>query len=175
MVPDPYDPDPGPGPDTDSDDRLEHALGVAYRYLNDRDRTESEVRGQLEAKGVDPQAIELALKTLLDQGYVDDARFARLLAHDKRELEHWGSGRIRRTLLARGVDRDLIDETVGREAQTDELERALTLLRTRFPSPPGDPRERERALGVLLRKGYDSELALDALAQHARSPEINFR
>jgi hypothetical protein len=33
---------------------------------------------------------------------------------------------------------------------------------------PADRRERERALGVLLRKGYESELALDALHAYAR-------
>ena len=49
-----------------------------------------------------------------------------------------------------------------------ELDRALELLRRRFPTPPEDRRERERALGVLLRKGYESELALDALAAHTR-------
>jgi regulatory protein len=42
------------------------------------------------------------------------------------------------------------------------------VLRQRFPSPPRDRRERERALGILLRKGYDIELALDALAAYDR-------
>jgi hypothetical protein len=31
-----------------------------------------------------------------------------------------------------------------------------------------DRRERERALGMLIRKGYDPELALDAIAGHTR-------
>jgi regulatory protein len=41
-------------------------------------------------------------------------------------------------------------------------------LRRRFPEPPEDRRERNRALGMLMRKGYESELALDALAAYAR-------
>jgi regulatory protein len=48
------------------------------------------------------------------------------------------------------------------------MDRALAVLRRRFPQPPEDRRERDRALGVLLRKGYESDLALDALAVHAR-------
>ena len=48
------------------------------------------------------------------------------------------------------------------------MERALELLRRRFPAPAGDRRERDRALGVLVRKGYDVDLALDAIAAHAR-------
>jgi len=43
------------------------------------------------------------------------------------------------------------------------------VLERRFPSPPGDARrERERAYGVLVRKGYDPELAADAVREHLR-------
>ncbi|MFZ0043770.1 MAG: RecX family transcriptional regulator, partial [Solirubrobacteraceae bacterium] len=92
---------------------------------------------------------------------------------DKRELEQWGSERIRRGLLSRGIDRGVVEEalaspTEASDSQPTELERALELLRRRYPVPPEDRRQRDRALGVLLRKGYESELALDALAAYAR-------
>jgi regulatory protein len=157
--------------DTEPEERLEHALGLAFQHLNRRDRTEAEIRSHLQTKGVAEAVIESAVETLHEQGYVDDARFARLLTHDKRELEGWGNERIRRTLVARGIGRELIDDALRGAAPSGELDRALELLRRRFPAPPDDPRERERALGVLLRKGYESELALDALAQHARDAQ----
>ena len=47
----------------------------------------------------------------------------------------------------------------------------MAVLRRRFPDPVEGGRERERALGVLLRKGYDTELALEALARHALGPQ----
>ncbi|MBV9473487.1 MAG: RecX family transcriptional regulator [Solirubrobacterales bacterium] len=146
--------------------QLEHALALAYRYLNRRDRTVSEVRRHLEHRGITAAALAQALETLLEQGYLDDSRYARLFTADKRELEQWGGGRIRRALLERGVERELVEGALA--SQQSELERALALLRRRFPSPPVDRRERERALGVLLRKGYESELALDALSAYAR-------
>jgi regulatory protein len=156
---------------TDAENEVERALALAYRYLNRRERTAAEMRAHLTAKGVAEPELEASLTTLLDQGYLDDARFARLLAEDKRELEGWGAGRIRRTLAGRGIDRELIDEALGAAPPADELDRALALLRRRFPVPPAGRAARERALAVLLRKGYDSELALDALAQHARDPD----
>jgi regulatory protein len=153
------------------DERLEHALGLAYRLLNARDRTVSEMRRQLERKGVDESTRGHVLRTLAELGCLDDERFARMFIADKRELEHWGEDRIRSGLLARGIDRDLVqtqlDQICGGDAET-ELDRALLLLRRRFPAPPRERRERDRALGVLLRKGYDSELALDALTAYAR-------
>jgi regulatory protein len=143
-------------------------LELAYRYLNRRDRTEGEVRTHLTGKGVDPGAAEDAVATLREQGYLDDARYARLFAEDKRALEGWGAERIRGTLALRGIDRELIEAAVAADGGA-EMERALEILRRRFPSPPRERRDRDRALAVLLRKGYDTELALDALTGHARA------
>lgn len=156
-------------------EHLQHALGIAYRYLSRRERTTREVRQQLEHKGVDTGVAEEATAILNDDGYLDDARFAHLFVQDKRELEQWGSERIRQRLLARGLDRDVIATALqdgqpayGSEEPATELERALSVLSRRFPSPPQDRRQRNRALGALIRKGYDPDLALDALRAYAR-------
>lgn len=151
----------------------DRALALGCAYLNRRERTIAEMRAHLLRRGVAAPLVDETIRTLADQRLLDDERFARLFVADKRELERWGSERVRRGLRARGIDRELADaalaaaEDDGSEPET-ELDRALAVLRSRFPVPPTDRRGRERALGVLLRKGYESELALDALAAHAR-------
>jgi regulatory protein len=158
------------------EERLQKALDLAYAYLNARERTVSEVRQHLQRRGVSEEQTETAIRIVGEQGFLDDSRFARLFVADKRTLEQWGAERIRRTLLSRGIDRHLADAALAEEAAPEgddgepesELDRALALLRRRFPDPPQDRRDRNRALGMLLRKGYESELALDALAAHAR-------
>jgi regulatory protein len=154
----------------DTEAGLERALAIACRYLNSRERTRAEMRGHLQAKGIDPRDAERSIQVLADQGHLDDARFARLFVQDKRELDEWGADRIRRVLRARGVDSDVVEDAVAEheEDADGELERAIAIVRRRFPSPSGDRRERERALGVLIRKGYDSDLALKAIATHLR-------
>lgn len=156
-------------------DYVQQALELVYRYLNRCDRTVEEVRRHLRSKGVEPDAAERSIGVLREQGYLDDARYARLFAHDKRELEHWGTDRIAATLLHHGVERELIDEVLSEQAPREEFDRALSLLRRRFPAPPADRRERDRALGVLLRRGYDAELAVEVLTAHsrlAREPDV---
>lgn len=164
-----------------AEERLQKALDLAYAYLNPRERTVQEVRLRLLRRGVSEEVIEEALRVLTGQGFLDDERFARLFVGDKRRLEQWGSERIRRGLLERGIDRALAEAALaeteddgdgyaagGEEEPETELERALAVLRRRFPQPPQDRRDRNRALGLLLRKGYETELALDALSAHTR-------
>ena len=68
------------------------------------------------------------------------------------------------------MDAELIAAAVSTQDHEDELEAALALLRRRFPDPPATPRDCERALGVLVRKGYELELAHDAIRRHAGVP-----
>ena len=89
-------------------------------------------------------------------------------------LEEWGGDRIRRALASRGIDRELVEDAIVGDGDepTSELERALEMLRRRFPSAAQERRERDRALGVLLRKGYELDLALDALARHGSDVNV---
>lgn len=151
-----------------TEERLQHALGLAYRYLNRRERTVHEVRQRLEREKLDSATVAEIIDTLSEQGFLDDSRFARLFTEDKRQLEQWGSDRIRRSLRERGLDSELIETALGQQDTASELEQAVQLLRRRFTTPPSDRRERDRALGLLLRKGYEMQLALDALTTYTR-------
>jgi regulatory protein len=150
--------------------RLQHALDLAYRYLGRRDRTVLEVRRHLEAKRVEPDTIDAAIEELAEQGYLDDARYAERFVEDRRRLDGWGVERIERKLLAVGVAaghvRAALASGYGDDTH-DELGAAVEILRRRFRVPPETDRDRERALGVLVRKGYELELAYDALRRHA--------
>jgi regulatory protein len=147
----------------------ERALELAFRHLAKRDRTEAEVRRYLAGKDVGEREADAAVAEIVRIGYLDDARYARAFAEDRRNLDGWGAERIERRLLALGVDRELVAAAIGTREGADELEAALTLLRRRCREVPAGERERERALGMLVRKGYDLELAYDAVRAFERS------
>jgi regulatory protein len=153
--------------------RLQHALDLAFRYLGPRERTALELRRYLEGKRVEPGEIEQALASLREQGYLDDARFARQFAEDKRLLEEWGPDRIERRLAALGVAAEIVSQVVGARGHEGESEAATALLQRRFPVLGEDPREQRRAVGVLVRKGYDGELAWDVVRAHARGRPLD--
>ena len=105
---------------------------------------------------------------LREQGYLDDESYARRFAEDRRRLDDWGAERIERKLhVARRGPRPRRRRRSASRTTTDELGAALELLARRFPQPPETLRDRDRALGMLVRKGYGLELAHDALRRHA--------
>ena len=137
------------------DDR-ERALQLAYRAVGQRDRTVAELRTLLERKRVEPESIAAAVAELRQAGLVDDARYARRFAEDKRELESWGAERIARELKRRGIAPDLIETVVADRSREAELDTALLLLQRRVPP---------------IRRGYEAELAYEAVRRHERSSE----
>jgi regulatory protein len=148
----------------------ERALELAFRHLSRRDRTEAELRRHLAAKDIGEREADAAIAEVVRTGYLDDARYARTFAEDRRNLDGWGAERIERRLLALGVDRDHVVAAVGGRDEGDELEAAIELLRRRFRDGIlADERERERALGMLARKGYELELAYDAVRAFERA------
>jgi regulatory protein len=151
----------------DPEMRLQHARDIAWRALGRRDRTTAELAQLLAGKRVEPGDIATVLEELAEQGYLDDARYAKRFADDRRRLDEWGAERIERRLLSLGVDRELVAAAIEEQDAGAELEAALAVLARRFPAPPATPRDCERAIGVLVRKGYDLELAHDALRRHA--------
>lgn len=148
---------------TDRQHELQGALEASFRHLGRADRTVAQLRRHLERRGVTPAVIDSAVAELERQGYLDDACYARRFAEDRRRLDGWGAERIADRLRAAGIDGDLVDGALAGWTAADELEAAVGLLRRRLARAPSSSRERERALGLLLRRGYDPELAYDAV------------
>jgi regulatory protein len=147
----------------------ERAIDLAYKAVARRDLTVAELRTRLERKHVPPEAIDDAVAELQETGFLDDARYARQFAEDKRELDQWGSDRIATDLRRRGIAPQLIDAAVSTHDRDSELRTALLLLGRRYADPPRDDRERDRAWAMLVRRGYSPEIAYDAIRTWERA------
>lgn len=147
-----------------ADDMLAKALAAVSR----KDRTEREMREWLEAREVEPAEIDRVLEYLIENLAIDDRRYARLFTQDKRELSGWGRDRIRDTLVRRGVSRDLVEEAVYSGDRESEVDRAVKVLIDRGAELDHD-RGRQRALGLLARRGYDAEEAYAAIRIASRA------
>ena len=151
------------------------AFDVAWRCLGHRDRTEAElVRAVLKRSDVEPE---------LDRG--GPRRAARGRLRRRRRRSPGASPRTAATSTAGARSGSsaacassawTASTSRRRWPASEDHERArgrVALLARRFPTPPETPRDRDRALGFLVRKGYELELAHDALRRHARASTLD--
>src|SRR3954471_17647659 len=144
----------------------ERAIERALRSVAVRERTEHELRLFLERRRFEPDVIDDVVGALREEGLLDDAGYARRFAEDRRLLDRWGSERITRDLVRRGIERELIDNALAGHDRDDELAVAVELLNRRFPLPFDGDRERDKAWRMLVRRGYEAELAYAAVRRH---------
>jgi regulatory protein len=123
----------------------------------------------LAERGMPEEIVDDVVSELIEVGELDDDRFAHAFAADKRELSGWGPERIEATLVDRGLERSLA-EAAGREDREEQLDRAAELVLGRH-GPPEDEPARARALSFLTRRGYDYEVAYDAIRRAGREGE----
>jgi regulatory protein len=147
-------------------DPRQKAFERALKSIGVRERTRSEVRAFLVRRGYEPAVVDDVVRSLGEEGLVDDAGYARRFAEDRRLLDRWGNERIARDLERRGVEPELIEEALAGHGREDELAVAVELLGRRFPLPFDGDRERDKAWRMLVRRGYEAELAYSAVRRH---------
>jgi regulatory protein len=143
-------------------------MEIAFRAVNARERTEHELRAFLERRRLEAPVIEEAIAEMVNLGFVDDTGYAQRFADDRRLLDQWGSERIARDLARRGVDRDVIEGALSGVERGDEMQAAVELLDRRYKSPFEGDRDRDKAWRMLVRRGYEAEIAYEAVRRHER-------
>jgi regulatory protein len=153
--------------DAAEEDAYDEALARCYALLARREYSTAELRARLERgrAGFEAATIEAALATVTEQGYLNDARYAGLVAEDRRSIDGWGVERIRARLERAGVERELIAATLAPFDAPSELTAACELLERRMRVAPSTNAERQRAFAMLIRQGFESDLAYDAVRQ----------
>ena len=143
------------------------AFERALEALGHRERTTAELGAWLAARGFEPAEVEVAIERLVEAGALDDERFAVRFAEDKRELRGWGPQRIRGALAARGLESATIDAAL----EGDEHGGPAPARPRAARAPLGGSGRRGLArpgAAYLARRGYESELAYEAVRAHER-------
>ena len=94
------------------------------------------------------------VETLVKEKYVDDLRYASAFARDKSSIQGWGEVKIRYTLSAKKVSREVIHQALS-EIDTERASSKLQkLLETKYKSLREDPQCRLKLLRFALGRGY---------------------
>lgn len=151
-------------------DAAAKAYDRAVQYLSVRPRSAAEVRRRLEEAEVAPDAIEAAITRLTEQGYINDAEFARFWVEDRQRFRPKGEQALRQELRRAGVDNETIQESLE---GLDSSEAAYAAARPRAERlkllAQEDPQAFKQKLGnFLLRRGFNYDIVREITNQLLR-------
>jgi regulatory protein len=154
------------------------AREAAMRLLKTRPRTEQELRRRFSRNGVVGRTCNRLIGDLKAEGLVDDRVFARLWIREKVARAESGRRRIISDLRAKGIEEAVVMEELRLNYDRDrEMENArqVALKRIRRIRKPDDVGSRQKAFSFLLRRGFESDIAQQAVESAMDSPELKGR
>src|SRR5680860_285549 len=128
------------------------AFDAAISLLASRPRSEREISDRLRRKSFDAPTIEAVLEKLRESKYLDDDAFARFWVENRTSFRPRGEMALRQELRAKGIDREIVDETIA-EAGIDDLAMAIDLAQRKAGSMEhlDDATRHRRLIGFLQR------------------------
>jgi regulatory protein len=142
---------------TDSEDELyEYAVGALGRRMRSVAELKRLLRPRVEADTEYGQTlVEMVIRRLKDQGYLNDARYAAAYSSFRKENERFGRRRVITDLKIKGVHAEVIEkavESVYGDVSDERLAREY-LKRKRLVKPK-DKKQSARIFRQLMRAGF---------------------
>ena len=96
-----------------------------------------------------------AVDYVAELGYVNDEEYAPKLAEYLIHTKRWGLRRTRYEMLRRGLDEELVDNTLEEFSEEEIDEEITALLEKRYSAKIQDYDDRRRTIAAFARRGYD--------------------
>jgi regulatory protein len=139
------------------DELYEYAVGSLARRM----RTVAELKRLMRTRIEDSESeygrtlVELVIRRLKDQGYLNDSQYAASYSSLRRDNQKFGRLRVVTELKLRGVHGDVIGKTVDAAyANVNEEKQAREYLRKKRMNKPQGQKEVARIFRQLMRAGF---------------------
>ena len=152
---------------------LSQAREKARKYCAYQERCHRELRDKLYEWELHTNEVDQVIASMIEEGFLNEERFARAFAGGKFRIKHWGRVKIKNELKARQVSeyciRAGLSEIDGEEYDRvlrKELEKKMKTLKDRLP-----PVRNQKAARYLMSKGFEPDLVWDCLRSYHKAAE----
>jgi regulatory protein len=132
----------------------------ALRYLANREHSRLELARKLARHAGEDDNVERLLDELEAAKFLSTERFSEALVH--RRAARFGNQRILSELQSHGVQGPALEQLKA-GLKSDEVERALEILRRKYPAPATDMEGRAKQMRFLLQRGFGQDAIRRAL------------
>ena len=152
---------------TYTEDQLyEYAVGALARRM----RSVAELKRLMRARVEDAESeygqtlVELVIRRLKDQGYLNDSQYAASFSSLRRDNQRFGRMRIITDLKAKGIHGEVIGKAVGAAFEgVNEEKQAREYLRKKRLQKPTDQKQAARIFRQLARAGFGTKIIFTIL------------
>lgn len=139
------------------DELYEYAVAALARRM----RTVAELKRMMRARIEEPESeyaetlVELVIRRLKDQGYLNDSHYAAYYSSMRRDNQKFGRGRVITELKTRGVHASVIEKAIETAYEgVNEEKQARDYLRKKRMEKPKDQKQTARIFRQLARAGF---------------------
>ena len=151
-------------------------VDLSLNYLSYRPRSQKEITDYLAKKiaqrenikfnqAKESELIEGCLKKLTKYKYIDDLEFAKWWAESRERSNPKGARLIKLELLRKGVDRDVIDEILGKDLNQKELASKAIQKKLKAWKNLPSAELKNKAYRYLASRGFDYDQISETVAQ----------
>jgi regulatory protein len=152
----------------------EYAVGALGRRMRTVAELKRLLRQRVEIETeIGQTLVDLIIRRLKDQGYLNDAKYAATFSSFRRDNEKFGRRRVVTDLKAKGVHGEVIDKAVDSvyDEVNDEKQARDYLARKRTKKPT-DQKQTARIFRQLMRAGFASKTIFTILKKWEVDEEV---
>lgn len=140
---------------TTEDELYQYAIGALARQMRTVADLKRLLRRRVEEGEFGTTLVELVVRRLKDQGYLNDARYAAAYSSYRRDNEKLGRLRVVTDLKRKGVHGEVIDKAIASAyGEVNEERQAREYLRRKRLQKPKDQKQAARVFRQLARGGF---------------------
>ena len=152
----------------------EYAVGALGRRMRSVAELKRLLRQRVEAETeIGQTLVELVIRKLKDQGYLNDAKYAATYSAFRRDNEKFGRRRVTTDLKIKGVHGEVLEKAVDSVfAEVDEEKQAREYLRRKRLKKPTDKKQAARVFRQLMRAGFGAKAIFKILRNWEVEEEV---
>src|SRR5581483_7881827 len=144
----------------------------ALKFLSFRPRSEKEIRDNLKKKKAPDSTVDLIIKKLRDQKFLNDKEFTKWWIEQRTIVKPTRVRIIRIELQRKGIDKEMMQEVLEDSSDIvhNELDMARNLVARKFKKYKGMERQEvyRKLGGFLSRRGFDYDTIKKAIDEILR-------
>ncbi|MBT8257367.1 MAG: RecX family transcriptional regulator [Bacteroidia bacterium] len=139
---------------------VEEAHEKLKRYCAYQERCHQDVKKKLKSMNMIDEAIDHIIVRLIEEDYLNEARFARTFVRGKFRIKKWGRYRLVSELQKRGLSKFTIKDAISEIKELEYIETFDALAEKRLASlKETNPLKKKRKLAdYLLYRGWETHL-----------------